>query len=67
MKDMGETSYILGVKIHRNCSKRLLTFSQKQYIKRVLERFCMENCNHIDTSMAKGEKLSNQLCPKTPE
>ena len=29
MKDMGETSYILGVKIHQNCSKRLLTLFQE--------------------------------------
>ena len=29
IKDMGETSYILGVKIHQNRSKRLLTFSQE--------------------------------------
>ena len=27
MKDMGEASYILGVKIHRNRSKRLVTLS----------------------------------------
>ena len=31
MKNMGESSYILGVKIHRNHSKRL-TLSQEQYI-----------------------------------
>ena len=29
MKDMGEASYILGVKIHWNRSKRLLTLSQE--------------------------------------
>ena len=29
MKEMGEASYILGVKIHQNRSKRLLTFSQE--------------------------------------
>ena len=33
----------------------------------VLECFRMENYNPIDTPMAKGEKLSNNLCPKTPE
>ena len=33
----------------------------------MLERFRMENCNLIDTPMAKGEKLSNNLCPKTPK
>ena len=29
MKDMGEASYILDVKIHWNRSKRLLTLSQE--------------------------------------
>ena len=67
MKDMGKASYTLGVKIHWNHLKRLLTLSQEQYIKRVLERFFMENCNPIDTPMAKGETLCNDLCPKTPE
>ena len=33
----------------------------------MLERFRMENYNPIDTPMAKGEKLSNDLCPKTPK
>ena len=27
----------------------------------------MENYNPIDTPIAKGEKLSNDLCPKTPK
>ena len=67
MKDMGEASYILGVKIHWNRLKRLLTLSQDQYIHRVLERFCMENYKPIDTPMAKCEKLSNKLCLKTPK
>ena len=67
IKNTGEASYILGVKIHRNRSKRLLTLSQEQYIKKVLKRFRMENCNPINIAMAKGEKLSNKLCPKTPE
>ena len=67
MNDMGEASYIFGVKIHQNRSKRLLTLSQKQYIQRVLEHFRMENCNPIDTPMAKSEKLSNNLCPENPK
>ena len=33
----------------------------------MLEHFHIENCNSIDTPMAKGKKLSNNLCPKTPE
>ena len=67
MKNMGESSYILGVKIHLNHTKILLILSQEQYFQRVLERFRMENCNPTYTPMAKGEKLSNKLCPKTPK
>ncbi|KAL0286173.1 UNVERIFIED_CONTAM: Retrovirus-related Pol polyprotein from transposon TNT 1-94 [Sesamum calycinum] len=36
MKDMGEAEYILGVKIHRDRSKKLLSISQETYIKRII-------------------------------
>lgn len=39
MKDMGEANYVLGVKILRDCSKRLHNLSQETYIKKVLEQF----------------------------
>ena len=29
MKDMGEETYILGVKIHRNCSNRIVALSKR--------------------------------------
>ena len=37
MKDMGEASYILGVKIHRDRSYKLAALSQEHYIKNILE------------------------------
>lgn len=49
MKDMGEAYYVLGVKIHRDRSKRFFVLSQESYIKKILESFKMENCNPIDT------------------
>lgn len=39
MKDMKEATYILSVKIYKDCSMRLLALSQKPYIKKILERF----------------------------
>ena len=65
MKDMGKAEYILGVKIYRDRSKRLLCLSQQTYIKKVLERFLMNGCKPIDTLVAKSENLSKELCPKT--
>ncbi|KAL0457636.1 UNVERIFIED_CONTAM: Retrovirus-related Pol polyprotein from transposon TNT 1-94 [Sesamum latifolium] len=67
MKDMGEAEYILGVKIHRDRSKKLLSLSQETYIKRIIERFRMHNANPVDTPMDKSCVLSKELCPKTEE
>ena len=39
MKDMGEASYVLSMKIVRDRAKRLLGLSQETYIKRMLERY----------------------------
>jgi hypothetical protein len=35
MKDMGEASYVLGVKIIRDHSKRLFSLTHETYIKRI--------------------------------
>ena len=48
MKDMGEADYILGIKILKDRSKKLLGLSQQTYIKKVLECFQMHNCKPID-------------------
>ncbi|KAL0288841.1 UNVERIFIED_CONTAM: Retrovirus-related Pol polyprotein from transposon TNT 1-94 [Sesamum angustifolium] len=67
MKDMGEAEYILGVKIHRDRSKKLLSLSQETYIKRIIERFCMHNANPVDTPMDKCCVLNRELCPEIEE
>jgi hypothetical protein len=67
MKDMGEADYILGVKIFRDRSKKILGLSQQTYVKKVLERFQMSDCKPIDTPIAKNESLSQNMCPKTQD
>ena len=42
MKDLGEDAYILGIKIYRDRSRRLIGLSQDTYIDKVLKRFSME-------------------------
>jgi len=42
LKDLGEVAYILGIKIYRDRSKRLIGLSQDTYIDKVLKRFNME-------------------------
>ncbi|KAL8116714.1 hypothetical protein AgCh_023023 [Apium graveolens] len=43
MKDLGETTYILGIKVIRDRKKRMLALSQEPYIDEVLARFNMQN------------------------
>ncbi|GJX26130.1 retrotransposon protein, putative, ty1-copia subclass, partial [Tanacetum coccineum] len=42
MKDLGEAAYILGIKIYRDRSRRLIGLSQNAYIDKILKRFKMD-------------------------
>ena len=64
---MGETFYILGVKIHSDRSHKLVTLLQEHYIKNILEWFNMQDFNPIDTLFARGENLSKEMGPNTPK
>ena len=67
MKDMREASYVLGVKILRDRSKRLLGLSQEMYIKKMLKRYHMHDCKPMDTPIERNLNLSLDICPKLPE
>lgn len=65
MTDMGEAHYILGLKITRDRSKRQLSLSQQEYVRRVVERYGMTNCNPASTPLTTGTVLSKNDCPFT--
>ncbi|KAL0406020.1 UNVERIFIED_CONTAM: Retrovirus-related Pol polyprotein from transposon TNT 1-94 [Sesamum latifolium] len=67
MKDMGEASYILGIKIYRDRSRRMLGFTQSSYIEKVLKRFRMEHSKRGLLPMRHGIKLSKKQSPQTDE
>ncbi len=67
MKDLGEAHYVLGIQIERDRKHRLLHISQREYLKNVLDRFGMSDCNPISTPMDINVKLSKQDCPITQE
>ncbi|KAL8148289.1 hypothetical protein AgCh_005603 [Apium graveolens] len=67
MKDLGETSYILGMKIYRDRSRRMIGLTQGTYIQKVLKRFSMENSKRGLIPMSHGVSLSKKMSPKTPE
>ena len=39
IKDIGEVSYVIGIKIQKGISQRILGLSQETYINTVLETF----------------------------
>lgn len=49
MTDQGEVSYILGITITQNRSKRQIYLQQAHYIKTLLECFHMENSKPVST------------------
>ena len=42
MKDLGEAACILGIKIYRDRSRRLIGLSQRTYLDKVLKKFKMD-------------------------
>ena len=63
MKDLGETSFVLGIKILRDRSQGILRLSQESYIDKVLDKFGMKDSKPGDTPIAKGDKFSLKQCP----
>ncbi|THG94740.1 hypothetical protein EW145_g8084 [Phellinidium pouzarii] len=67
LHDLGPTSFLLGVRVERDRSKRLLSLSQRQYIIDILERFEMSNCTTVTTPLPDGHRLSKAMAPKDAE
>ena len=64
VKDLGNASFVLGIQIYQDCSRRILGLSQKTYIDKVLSRFGMKDCAPGNTLIAKGDKFSLLQCRK---
>lgn len=64
MKDMGEISYVIGIKIHRERSKYILSLSQKTYINKILEWIRMNNYLASIASIVARDKFNLDQYPK---
>ncbi len=64
MKDIGEASYVIGIEIYRDRSRKILGLSQKAYINKILEMFNMKNCSTSVAPIVKGDKFSLSQYPK---
>ncbi|KAK1602023.1 hypothetical protein QYE76_027128 [Lolium multiflorum] len=67
MKDLGEASYILGIKIYRDRSRRLIGLSQSTYLDKILKKFRMDESKKGFLPMLPGKVLSKTQGPATAE
>ncbi|KAM2811016.1 hypothetical protein COP1_043727 [Malus domestica] len=67
MKDLGDASYVLGIKLYRDRSRKLIGLSQSMYIDKVLSRFQMEQSKKGFLPVGHGIHLSKSMEPKTHE
>jgi hypothetical protein len=67
IKDLGEATYILGIKIYRDRSKRLIGLSQDAYIDKILNQFNMQDSKNGFLPMSHDITLSKKQCPSKPD
>ncbi|GJT77915.1 retrotransposon protein, putative, ty1-copia subclass [Tanacetum coccineum] len=66
MKDLGEAAYILGIKIYRDKSRRLIGLCQSAYIEKILKIYYIENSKPGSIPMQEKLKLSKSQGALTP-
>nr|GEU78153.1 retrotransposon protein, putative, Ty1-copia subclass [Tanacetum cinerariifolium] len=66
MKVLDEATYILGIKIYRDRSRRLIGICQSACIEKILKRYCMENSKRGSIPMQEKLKLSKSQGASTP-
>ena len=67
MKDLGATKQILGKRIIRDKTNGTLKLSQSEYVKKILNRFNMNEAKPVSTPLGSHFKLSKDQSPKIEE
>ncbi|GJX88881.1 retrotransposon protein, putative, ty1-copia subclass [Tanacetum coccineum] len=67
MKDLGEATFILGIKIYRDRSKRLIRLGQNAYMDKILKRYKMDTSKHGHIPMQERLDLNKTQGASTPK
>ncbi|GJZ29561.1 retrotransposon protein, putative, ty1-copia subclass [Tanacetum coccineum] len=62
----GEAAYILGIKIYKDKSRRIIGLCQSAYIEKILKRYHTENSKHGSILMQEKLRLSKSQGASTP-
>jgi hypothetical protein len=65
--EQGPTSFLLGVKLERDCQNRTISLSQPAYITSILHTYRMQDCNPSRTPMSEKKRLSSTMSPVSTE
>nr|GEV17578.1 retrotransposon protein, putative, Ty1-copia subclass [Tanacetum cinerariifolium] len=66
MKDLGEAAFILGIKIYRDRSRRLIGLCQSAYMDKILKRYRMDNSKRGYIPMQERLDLNKTQGASTP-
>ncbi|GJT95917.1 gag-pol polyprotein [Tanacetum coccineum] len=61
MKDLEPANKILGMQIYEDRVSRKIWLSEKSYVKKILQRFNMQDCKPISTPFPTNVKLSSKM------
>jgi hypothetical protein len=67
LRDLGPTSFLLGIQIDRERSSRTLHLSQRQYTLNLLDCFGFADCSPVSTPLGPGSRLDMSQCLQAPE
>ncbi|GKA94703.1 retrotransposon protein, putative, ty1-copia subclass [Tanacetum coccineum] len=67
MKDLGEATFIPGIKIYRDRSKRLIGLGQNTYMDKILKRYTMDNSKRGHIPMQERLDLNKTQGASTPK
>ena len=67
MKNLGDITSILGIRVTRDRKNGTIAIDQEQYINEILHRFVMDDCNPVSTPMDLNQKISSKMCPINDE
>jgi hypothetical protein len=65
ISDLGELSWLLGLKVTRDRVGRTITLSQKAYVETIVERFRLGDAKNVQTPMEPATSLSIDQSPGT--
>ena len=67
LRDLGPTSWLLGIEITRDRPNRRISLSQRQYIIDMLDTYGFADCSSVLTPMIPNTHLSAADCPNIPQ